>query len=103
MMDFSGRVTGCKKISNIDLRKGCFQIFMHPDDIRKTAIITPCGLFEFLRLPFNLRNAGSTFVYLDAVILATKSMKQHQRDVEVVFRHLRSAGLAIYEKSASGM
>jgi hypothetical protein len=34
---------------------------MHPDDIPKVAIITPFGLFEFLCLPFDLRNAGSTF------------------------------------------
>jgi hypothetical protein len=55
--DFSARVTGCKKISKIHLRKGYFQIFMHPDDIPKTVIITPFGLFEFLPLPFG-RNAG---------------------------------------------
>jgi hypothetical protein len=49
-----------QKISKIDLRKGkgYFQIFMHPDDIQKTAIITPFGLFEFLHLPFGLRNTG---------------------------------------------
>ncbi len=53
--NFSARVTGCKFFSKIDLRKGYFQIFMHPDDIPKTAIITPFGLFEFLRLPFGCR------------------------------------------------
>jgi hypothetical protein len=110
MMDFSARVTGCKFFSKIDLRKGYFQIFMHPDDIPKTAIITPFGLFEFLRLPFGLRNAGSTFqrmmdrvlaglpfvfVYLDDIIVASKTLEQHEKDVEEVFRRLRSAGLVI--------
>ncbi len=69
---------------------------MHPDDIPKTAIITPFGLFELLRLPFVLRNAGSTFqrmmdqvldglpfifVYLDDIIVASKSLEQHKKDV----------------------
>ena len=34
---------------------------MCPADIPKTTIITPFGLFEFLRLPFGLRNAAQTF------------------------------------------
>jgi len=113
MMDFSLRVTRCKFFSTIDLRKGYFQIFMHPDDIPKTAIITPFCLFEFLCVPFGLRNAGSTFqrmmdrvmaglpfvfVYLNDIIVASKSMEQHQRDVEEVSRCLRSAGLVINEE-----
>jgi hypothetical protein len=36
MMDFSARVTECKKFSKIDFKKGYFQNFMHPDDISKT-------------------------------------------------------------------
>jgi hypothetical protein len=80
----------------MDLRKSYFKIFMHPDDIPITAIITPFGLFEFLSLPFGLRNAGSTFQrmmdrvlaglrfvfdYLDDIIVASKSLKQHEKDV----------------------
>ncbi len=63
MMDFSSRVAGCSIFTKIDLRKGYYQIPMHPADILKTAIITPFGLFEFLRLTFGLRNAGSRRSY----------------------------------------
>ncbi len=78
---------------------------MHPDDIPKTTII-----FEFLHFPFGLRNAGSTFqwmmdrvlaglsfvfIYLDDIIVASKSLEQDEKDVEEVFRPLRSAGLVI--------
>jgi hypothetical protein len=87
---------------------------MHPADILKTAIITPFGLFEFLRLTFGLRNTGSTFqrlmdwvlaglafafVYLDDIIIASPSMEQHQQDVEEVFQRLQADVLVInFEK-----
>jgi hypothetical protein len=35
------------------------------------------------------------FVYLDDIIVASKSLEQHKKDVEEVFRRLRSAGLII--------
>ena len=53
-------LAGFKVFSNIDLLKGYLQVPMHPDDIEKTAIITPFGAWEFLKMPFGMKNAAST-------------------------------------------
>ena len=34
---------------------------MSPENIPKTDVTTPFGLFEFVRMPFGLKGAGSTF------------------------------------------
>jgi hypothetical protein len=70
MMDFSSRMAGCSIFSKIDLRKGYHQIPVYPADVPKTAIITPFGLFEYLRMPFGLRNAGNTFQQMMDRVLA---------------------------------
>ena len=45
----------------LDLQKGYYQAPMASKDAQKTAIVTPFGIFTFLRMPFVLRNAGNTF------------------------------------------
>ena len=59
--DFTSRISGSTIFSRLDLQQGYYQIPMAFEDIPKTAIVTPFGMFEFLLLPFGLRNAGNTF------------------------------------------
>ena len=52
---------GCDLLSFLDAYSGYHQIFMTKEDEEKMAFITPCGTYCFLRMPFGLKSAGSTF------------------------------------------
>jgi transposase InsO family protein len=110
MLDFSANVANCRWFSKIDLRKGYYQIPMNKADIPKTAVATPFGLYEFTRMPFGLRNAGSTFqrlmdrvlsglpfsfCYLDDIIVASKEREPHLHHLQLLFERLDAAGLVV--------
>jgi hypothetical protein len=118
MADLAARLDGCRLFSKLDLRKGYLQVPVAAEDVAKTAIITPFGLFEFTRIPFGLRNAGMTFqrlmdsvlgslpfafVYLDDILVASPDPSSHRRHLEAVFTVLQSNGLVVNpEKSLFG-
>ena len=58
ILDVQNCLYGKNIFSKVDLFKGFWQVPMAPEDIQKTAVITPLGLFEFVRMPFGLRNAS---------------------------------------------
>jgi cleavage and polyadenylation specificity factor subunit 1 len=110
MLDFTEKLAGCAVFSKVDLCKGYHPIPMNEDENQKTAIITPFGLFEFLRMAFGLCNAGKTFqrrmdrilsgldfvfAYLDNVIVASRSETEHLHHLHLLFQRLQDAGLVI--------
>ena len=85
---------------------------MHPDDIEKTAFVTDDGHFEWLVMPFGLKNAPSTFQrvvqkvlgnllwhgcinYLDDIIIYSTTFEEHLSLLEEVFTRLRTANVKL--------
>ncbi|GFX24934.1 transposon Ty3-I Gag-Pol polyprotein [Trichonephila clavipes] len=66
--DFTYNLHGTKIYSHIDLVKA-YQNSINPDDVHKSAIITPFDLFESTRMQFGLCNAAATFQrFIDEVL-----------------------------------
>ena len=112
IQDIFDSMAGSSVFSTLDLKSGYWQIGVHPNSIEKTAFITHKGLFQFKRMPFGLCNASAVFqrtmnkilapyvgdfvlVYIDDVVIYSKSQEEHDEHLRKVFQALQNAGLKV--------
>jgi hypothetical protein len=110
MQDLSNSLHSCNAFSKINLVKGYHQIPAAATDIPKTAIIMPCGLFEYLFMLFGLSNAAQTFqrmmdrtidglegvfAYMDVSRVGSPNRQTHLLHLEALINALATNGLAL--------
>ena len=94
--------------SKINLSKGYWQIPVAEEDVKKTAFVTPVGNYEFIRMPFEIKNSGATLVrglrmlisdlenvdsYIDDLIVYTEDWDTHIRVLDELMNQLQQANL----------
>ncbi|BHF77611.1 hypothetical protein SprV_0602071900 [Sparganum proliferum] len=110
LQDFSGTLFGNSVFSKIDLVRAFHQIPIAAEDVSKTAVTTPFGLFEFLRMPFGLRNASQIFqrfvdrvlcglpfvyAYINDLLVVISTDEEHMEHLETMFDWLRQFGVVL--------
>ena len=106
-------LSGSSWFSALDLKAGYWQVEVAEADKEKTAFtVGPLGFYEYNRMPFGLVNAPATFqrlmtvcmgdlnlteclLYLDDIIVFSKSFESHLQRLEHVFQRLKDHGLKL--------
>ena len=105
-------IGGSTVFTTLDLNSAYWQVPMDEESIPKTAFRCHRGLYEFLRLPFGLRNGPAAFqrimdtvlgaligsvclVYLDDIVIYSANEIEHAQHIQLVFDRLRTAGLRL--------
>src|SRR6266542_3585437 len=103
---------GVKWLTVLDLASAYWQILLTKRSRKYIAFITAYELYQFKVMPFGLVNVPATFqrfmndvlrdylrkfclIYLDDIIIYSKSLKDHKRHVRKVLQAIRSAGLKL--------
>jgi len=111
--DLLDKLHGARVFTKLDLASGYQQVRVHSDDCHKTTFIVLDGFYEYKVIPFGLANAPATFmcmmhkilhphrrnviVYLDDVLIFSRTLAEHKAHVEGVLQALRNACLHLSE------
>ena len=112
IQDLTSYFKGAKIFSTIDHFSGFWQIEIAECDRHKTAFSCEFGHFQYIRMPFGLCNAPSTFqnameiilqpilntfvmVYIDDIIIFSKDLNDHIAHLKQVFTLLQKAGMKV--------
>ena len=110
---------GNRYYSVLDMKSGYHQVDIVEDHKQFTAFtVGPLGFFEYNRLPFGLSNSPATYqrlmeecledlvsgdeqicqIYLDDVIIVSKTFEEHLQRLEKVFSRFKKAGMKLSPK-----
>ena len=104
------RLSGAKFFTKLDLRGAYNLVRIRPGDEWKTAFRTRYGHFEYTVMPFGLTNAPAVFqhmandifrdfldifiiVYLDDILIYSRTQEEHDMHVRQALQRLREYGL----------
>jgi hypothetical protein len=110
--DLFDQLRGTRIFSKIDLRYGYNQVRIKYGDINKISFIKRYGHYEFIMVPFGLSNALAAFmclmngvfikyldkfviVFLDEILIYSKSEEEHENHLRMVLKVLREHQLYV--------
>ncbi|KAL0463086.1 UNVERIFIED_CONTAM: hypothetical protein Slati_0196200 [Sesamum latifolium] len=99
-------MSGCELLSMMDASQGYDQIMLASKDHKRVSFITSDGMFCYVAMPFELKNAGATYqrlvdkivqpqlgrnmkVYMDDMLVKSKKVHHHVEDLDKTFAVLR--------------
>ena len=105
-------------MSFLDVFQGYNQIPLALDDQEKTAFVTPIGNYHYKVIPFDLKNAGSTYqrmmtrmfesqlgknieIYIDDMVVKSKVVSEHLGDLGDILEVLRKYKLHLNTSKCS--
>lgn len=108
-----GMITDSGFISSLDMNRGFHQCWVDEASIKYTAFASHRGLYEYVRMPFGLKNAPAHFqqamdtilgdllregwvkVYIDDVLVFSKTFEDHVKHLGRVLEAISKAGFTI--------
>jgi len=104
--DLMDQLVGAEVFSKIDLRSGYHHIRVKVEDISKTTFRMRCGHYEYSVMPFGVTNASGVFmeytnwifdpylnqfvvVFIDDIMVYTKSEEEHAEHLRIVLHTLK--------------